>query len=144
AVADELDDARKLPSHPRGVDSVVGDVLREIEFPGAELEHRGEGPLEEKVSGLDFAEEEKELRIHRVRALEDAASAVEQLGVGEVGESRVHTETGTTHFFGGRKGRCRARTRHAERLERVRAGSRTYAAMRTCARHPRSAATERA
>src|SRR6185436_11365352 len=128
AVADELDDARKLPSHPRGVDSVVGDVLREIEFPGAELEHRGEGQLEEQVSGFDFAEKEKELRVHRVGALEDAASAVEQLGVGERGESRVHAETATTHFFGARKGHWGARRRREERLARVRACSRPYAA----------------
>src|SRR6185295_2539948 len=65
---------------------------------------------DEQPARVDFAEEEKELGIEHMDALEAEAGVVEQLGIGQLRESR-HVKTGTTHFFGGRKRPQRARER---------------------------------
>jgi hypothetical protein len=132
ACADEVEDEREAAGEASDVDAVAGDVFGEAEFLGAEGEHRGEGLLGEDPAGVDFPEEEQEVSVQRVGALQVEVGAVQQFGVGEVRE--VHAPSGTTHFFDGRKGpacarrACGSDSPPSSRIARKRSGT-------ACAQH---------
>ena len=110
AGTDEVENTGERTDETDDSDTIANDVFTETKLSGAEGEHRKECTLSEQPARVDFPEEEKELCLEHMGALEAEAGVVEQLGIGQRSEGR-HAKTGTTHFFGGWKRPLRARER---------------------------------